>query len=219
MRTILHFCIISILVTLVSCAKEYSYEGGTIPPANSSGGTSGTSNNNSFTYYYKATIGTTDYNQQVTTSNGYMAASASSGSDDVVLSASIRPSQSPYPTNTTSLEVQKGTLHNFSSIKEDQFTSFFSPGNCRYAASGGTIDGVIIKWTDKQGNVWSTTNGSGDQSNSYFIISGYDGGHDASGNLYVRVTALFNCTLYKQTTGEQLQLTNGEFVGKYSKGQ
>src|SRR5688500_17068608 len=69
-------------------------------------------NNGDGTYYYKATIGGVNYFQDVTQANDYIAGSGSAGVDDVSLFVSINPLSSPT-SNTTTLEITKGIMHNY----------------------------------------------------------------------------------------------------------
>jgi hypothetical protein len=182
-------------------------------------GDSGDDNNNA-TYYYKATIGGVNYFQDVTETNDYIAGSGSAGTDDVSLSASINPISSPAP-NSTTLEITKGIMHNYFSSTIPQFKAFFTPGNYPYT-TGPEFDpfqngnGIYIMWLDKQGNLWTTIDGSGDQTGSNFkIISATDDADPLT--YYIRVKMQFNCKLYKEGTGEMIQLTNGEMVGLFGK--
>jgi hypothetical protein len=178
------------------------------------------SDDNNATYYYKATIGGVNYFQDVTMTNDYIAGSGSGGTDDVSLSASINPISSPAP-NSTTLEITKGIMHNYWSSTVPQFKAFFNPGTYPYT-SGPEFDpfrngnGVYIIWVDKEGNLWSTIDGSGDQTGSSFkIISTTDDADPLT--YYIRVKMQFNCKLYKEGTGEMKELTNGEMVGLFGK--
>ena len=172
------------------------------------------------TYYYKATIGGVNYFQDVTQANDYTAGSGSGGVDDVSLSASINPISSPA-SNATILEITKGILHNYYSSTENQFKAFFNPGTYPFT-SGPEYDpfqngnGIYIMWMDKQGNLWTTMDGTGNQTGSNFkIISATDDADPLT--YYIRVKMQFNCKLYKEGTGEMMQLTNGEMVGLFGK--
>ena len=173
------------------------------------------------TYYYKAIIGGKQYNQTVTDTNGYIAGSGLGGSDDVTVSADISPETSPYPAGTTSLGITKGILHKYLSLTNEQFYQYFVPGNFNYTTGPDydpfkNGDGFIIGWTDEKGTEWTTSDGTGDQTNSTIkIISVQDA--QSPINYYVMVKLQFSCKLYNTITGEMKQLTNGEFVGLFGK--
>lgn len=216
------FLLFSLVLLLFSCQKEVSFEnsnsgsGGT---GGSGGSGSGGGSGSNSTYYYKATIGGINYYQDATLTNDYIAGSGSGGVDDVELSASIDPLSSNTP-NTTSFEVTKGLLHNYLSITNARFKAFFKPGTYPYTTGPDSDpfkngDGIYIFWVDKQGSLWSTTDGSGDQTGSSFKIISVDDSPDAIGRYYIKVKMQFNCKLYKEGTGEMKQLTNGEMVGLF----
>jgi len=196
------FLLFILILSLFSCTKG--------------GGDNGT-DNASATYYYKATIGSVNYYQDVTQTNNYIAGSGLGGVDDVDLTAGIEP-MSTTP-GSTEFHVTKGILHNYLSLTNAQFKAFFKPGS--YPNTSGPDydpyqngDGIYIYWVDKQGKIWSTTDGSGDQTGSSFKIISVDDDGDGV-HYYIRVKMQFNCKLYKEGTGEMIQLTNGEMVGLF----
>ena len=172
------------------------------------------------TYYYKATIGGASYSQTVTATNGYIAGSSLGGTDDVTVTADISP-EDPSLANSTAISITKGILHNYLSLTNAQFYNYFAPGNFSYTTGPAydpfkNGDGFIISWFDKDGNEWTTNDGSGDQTNSTIkIISVKEA--QAINNYYVMVKLQFTCKLYNTNTGEMKQLTNGEFVGLFGK--
>lgn len=222
--------LLSSMIFLFSCQKETSFEngnasgnsGGTGGNSGSggNGGSGGSSGSSNATFYYKATIGGVNYYQDVNATNNYIAGSGLGGTDDVDLSASIDP-MTPTATDTASFAVTKGILHNYLSLTNAQFKAFFKPGTYPYTTGPEydpykNGDGIYIVWVDKQGNLWSTVDGTGDQTGSSFKIISADDDPDPL-TYYVRVKMQFNCKLYKQGSTEMVQLTNGEMVGLFGK--
>lgn len=74
------------------------------------------------------------------------------------------------------------------------------------------VDGVIIRYTDIYGKVWSTEYGTADQANSNFVLTDVEENtmDDASEML---ATAEFNCTLY-DGDGNRITVTNGKIVSR-----
>lgn len=213
------------LIFLFGCQKEISFENGNGSGSGGSGGTAGAGGNgnsggsSNASYYYKATIGGTNYFQDVTPTNDYIAGSGLGGTDDVDFSAGIDPMS---PSGKTSFGVTKGLFHNYLSSTNAQFKAFFNPGTYPYTSGPDSDpykngDGVYIDWVDKQGNLWSTIDGTGDQTGSTFKIISVGDEPDALNNYYIKVKMQFNCKLYKESTGEMIQLTNGEMVGLFGK--
>jgi hypothetical protein len=203
-------------------------EGGDIAfPLNLGGGACGfivtvTDGNAIGDVYYKATISGVDYYQAVTATNKYEAGSSLGGSDDVSVGASINYSTDPLPKGLTTFGVEKGLMHGYLASTEAQFKTYFSPVNYPCAPPGPVNyqngDGVIIGWTDKDGNNWSSLHATSAQpaSSSFKIIS-VDEIHDATGTYYLKVKMQFNCVLYKEGTNTLISLTNGEMVGYFGK--
>jgi len=200
------FLLFGLVIFLLGCEKG--------------GGNNGGGSTNA-TYYYKATIGGVNYLQEVTPTNGYASRSAAVGGDDVALSASIDLKSNSTPVNLTSLKITKGILHKYLTSTNAQFNAFFIPGNYHYTTGPEfdpfqNADGVYISWVDKQGNLWTTIDGSGNQTGSSFnIVSAVDSAGAATH--YIKAKMEFNCKLYKKGTGEMVQLTNGEMVGLFGK--
>jgi hypothetical protein len=163
------------------------------------------------TYYYKANIGGIEYSQNVTETNGYEAGSAVNGGDDVSLSATINPSDYPAPAKSTAMDITKGMLHTYSTITDEQFLAFFTPGNYQFSSS--SQDGFVIDWFDENDVQWSTDKGSGDQTNSTIkVISAKDSRSIV--DYYAEVKLQFSCKLYNDSD-EVRELKNGEFVGLF----
>jgi hypothetical protein len=73
-------------------------------------------------------------------------------------------------------------------------------------------DGVVIRYTDIYGKVWSTDFGTADQSNSSFNVTKVSA-NTADSKSQLLATAEFNCTLYDKA-GNQIVITNGEIVSR-----
>ena len=93
---------------------------------------------------------------------------------------------------------------------------FFAPGVYPYTRSdsdpNGLGPGVQVQWVDKNGVVWDSSYGTGDQTGSSFKILSLEYAPDAAGRYYLKVKMQFNCKLYKEGTFETKVLTNGESV-------
>ena len=186
-----------------------AYTGNSLPTANAK-------------YYYKATIGGEVQEAYVISGTGYMAGSGKGEINNTAnLSADISPEPNTTLLNSTTFEVTKGLIANYSSVSNGQFHSFFGPGNYPYATGPNTNpvtmgNGISIIWKDKNGELWSTSYGSRDQMGSTFLIQSTIDEPDPVGTLYVKVKATFSCKLYN-SAGQMKLLTNGEFVGLFGK--
>jgi hypothetical protein len=85
------------------------------------------------------------------------------------------------------------------------FDSLFSAGASFKYGKNDTL-GVIIRWIDSQGKVWTTNFASGDQTGSNFIITASTVENPSA---TLRITASFNCILY-DGAGDTKTLTNGK---------
>jgi hypothetical protein len=172
--------------------------------------------------YYKATIGGVDYYQAVTATNHYEAGSGLGGTDDVAIGAGISYETDPLPKGLTSFGIEKGLMHGYLASTNAQFKAFFAVATYPYAPPGindyQNGDGIIIAWTDKDGNNWSSHTASTAQpAGSNFKILSVEDATDITGTYYVKVKMQFNCILYKENTNLSMQLTNGEMVGYFGK--
>jgi hypothetical protein len=164
-------------------------------------------------YYYKATIDGVNYVQDETLTNGYEAGSGLSGSDDVWFSAGIYY-MNALPAGKTEFSIDKGMMHNYLSATQPQFKAFFPVGTVSYAPPGFSSDGVVVYWTDPNGDSWSTRNGPVDQAGSTFKIISVQDFVDLKGDYYVKVKVEFSCKLYStdpNNTAVKI-LINGEAV-------
>jgi hypothetical protein len=111
-----------------------------------------------------------------------------------------------WPWDTTALiEIIGGiNINPDSGATLGTFDSLLNVG-ARFKYGSSDTTGILIKWVDANGNLWSTTLGSADQTGSSFLITGrkLDTGFNQ-----VTVTAGFNCKLY-DSTGSMRVLTNG----------
>lgn len=174
--------------------------------------------------YYKATIAGVNYMESVTATNDYEAGFSLAGVDDVIVGAGINHSTSPLPAGFTTMGVEKGIMHGYYNATDAQFKAFFTIGTQPFTPPAPTDrpydngDGIVIYWTDKQGNNWTSSHPTKSQpATSSFKIVSVDDGKDAIGTYYVKVKMQFNCTLYKVGGNETLTLTNGEMLGFFGK--
>jgi hypothetical protein len=172
-------------------------------------------------YYYKANIGGTSYGQEVTDTNGYVADEGVDGTTDVTFGGGISYTGTTLPSGGTEFGITKGIMHNFTSITQDQFKAFFSPGDYSYApidGSTGTFgDGISLYWVEPDGtDMWITGDGTTMQSGSSFKIISAADATDAQGNYYLKVKVQFTCNFYSINTGATKTVTNGEAVVKFT---
>ncbi|WP_162428846.1 hypothetical protein [Pontibacter pudoricolor] len=73
-------------------------------------------------------------------------------------------------------------------------------------------DGVVIRYTDIYGKVWSTDFGTADQSNSSFNVTKVSA-NTSDSKSQLLATAEFNCTLYDKA-GNKIVITNGKVVSR-----
>ena len=74
------------------------------------------------------------------------------------------------------------------------------------------VDGVIIRYTDIYGKVWSTDFGAANQSNSSFTVTNVEA-NTMDDKSEMLATAEFSCTLYDGDGNETL-VTNGKLVSR-----
>ncbi|MBX3252901.1 MAG: hypothetical protein KF862_02070 [Chitinophagaceae bacterium] len=169
-------------------------------------------------YYYKAVIGGVSYAQYATYDNGFIPGSGLGGTDEVNFSASIDYDGDQAPAGTTGFYIEKGIMSNYLSASDAQFKAFFPIGDLTYAPKGsGPQNGIVIGWTDPDGQFWTTNSGTGDQTGSTFKIISVTDSYDVLGTYYIEVKMQFECTLYNSQTGDEKKLTNGEMVGLFGK--
>jgi len=105
--------------------------------------------------------------------------------------------------------------HHFlgSSAENSEFLDFFSAGNYSYTTE--EVNGVSISWRDETtGTIWTTYNGSSDQTGSEFVIEQVKV-LSTQFEYTIKVLAHFNCKLY-DGSGNSKTVTEGKFVGQYS---
>lgn len=105
------------------------------------------------------------------------------------------------------IELNLGTLK-FLGMKPSaqNFANFFKPGPVKFAVMA--FDGVEIKYHDKKGNIWSTSNGF--QAGSFFELTELQNDSNS-----VKFKALFSCMLYN-AEHDSRKLENGVFVGYFT---
>jgi hypothetical protein len=115
--------------------------------------------------------------------------------------------------------LQKGFLSDYSTITEADFKNFFKPGAYPFSTKCGNniSSGIILLWADANRQGWRTITDFADQTGSFFTIVGVEDGHDSKGIYFVKVRARFSCKLYYPTTGEMVELTDGESVSYFKK--
>jgi hypothetical protein len=83
-----------------------------------------------------------------------------------------------------------------------------------YVYHGTGTNPVEIHWVDANGGIWSTQDGTGDQTGSTFTVTDVARVGIALGNLQLKFRATFNCKLYNMNTGASMTLTDGVYIGK-----
>lgn len=97
---------------------------------------------------------------------------------------------------------------------DTEFSNFFQKRTHPYTM--GVANGIAIEWHDAAGNIWSTENGTADQTGSVFtIVDNLQDYERDGGDLSMKMHATFNCKLYN-ASGAVKTLTNGKIVGYYS---
>jgi hypothetical protein len=96
----------------------------------------------------------------------------------------------------------------------EDFTSFFSTGAKEYTF--GANDGVLLTLYIN-GVEWTTSNGSGDQTGSSFVVDDFKV-DEQFGKTFVKLKATFNCVFYNGI-GSSKTFTNGVFVGRFEEVQ
>lgn len=113
--------------------------------------------------------------------------------------------------------VRIGTL-NFpnGSLQENQFANFFFTGS--YPFTLDADEGIEINWRDDDGNIWSTSNGTANQSGSSFTIANKAVDEDLEGQGFyaVKIKADFNCKLYDES-GNSKTISDASYVGYFVK--
>ncbi|NLR69040.1 hypothetical protein HGH92_32370 [Chitinophaga varians] len=170
-------------------------------------------------FYYKLTANGKDYEQDVATANNYMLTSETTGGTDVTMGSGIAwAGGNNLPQGKTELLMSKGKLTNFDAVTNQDFKTFFQPGNYGYAAVNNQTltDGLLLVWTDENGKNWSTLNGATGQPNGTFTIVSTEDWAGYAGYYGVKVKMRFTCKFYDDA-GASLDITNGEMVGGFVK--
>lgn len=219
------FLWVCILVSLIACKKEYSCENciqnagppPPVPPGDS-------------ILYFQFSIGNKNY-RAIAYENSYIVASSInwSGSDMdsgvVITSVILSPSSSQGIQGPNSLVLFRGVIKNYNALTPTGFRNFFNTGSYSYEFLQDVTppftpakNGIALLWTDENSVPWRSDNGSGDQTGSYFTITG------KTDIVYpwtttpgsTRITADFNCKLY-DSQGNMKQITNGQLAYYFAK--
>lgn len=119
-----------------------------------------------------------------------------------------------YDNNTLQsyFAVDKGRMIFFGAFPDTaSFKSFYSPAS--YSYSIGAQNGIVISYQDSNNVLWSTDQGSGDQSGSSFVIT--DRKTYTITDYTVVIRATFNCKVYN-SSDQSKTLTEGIYVGEFS---
>ena len=201
------FLFTAIVVTLaVSCKKDKTATPSSSTPSSPPVATV-TINS---TPQFSGTINGTNYSlvNGVTYSSG-VASNKQGGAPSTASYASLIGN---YNTNQPYLTINKGTMtFNFSMPDTASFDAFFPVSSIPF--SKNNANGIDIDWIDPNGNQYSTSLGSANQSGSAFAITAKQV-TNISGYQNVKVMATFNCTLYN-STGGSVVLTGGIYVGYF----
>lgn len=165
--------------------------------------------------YFKGTIGGVAYTVMAPTDGPDDIPYGYGGTDTASFVSYVGPRISPTPVGSGTLSLQKGLFYHFAGSTEQQFKDFFKPGSYPFYLNKCPHDampGVIIFWSDADGQSWGSLQTLGNQDGSSFQIVGVEDGHDNKGHYYVKVRSRFNCKLYNLDTQEQVALTDGEMV-------
>ena len=115
-------------------------------------------------------------------------------------------------TNQPYLTINKGMMSFNGSMPDTaSFDAFFPGGSYTYSINH--VSGIEIDWIDPNGNQYSTSMGTGNQSSSAFTVTAKHVSM-VSGYYQVKILATFNCTLYN-SSGGSIILTNGTYVGSF----
>lgn len=170
-------------------------------------------------FYYKMTANGKDYVQEVTAASQYTLVSQSTGGTDVLLGTGISwAGSASLPPGKTEMIIAKGMLANFDAASDQQFKSFFQPGNYNYMIMNNQTfgNGMLLSWTDEKGVAWTSLNGTTGQPTGIFTIVSTEDWSGYPGYYGVKVKMTFTCKLYNEAGGE-LTITNGEMVGGFLK--
>jgi hypothetical protein len=169
--------------------------------------------------YFKATLGGVPYYSKAAIVGPENVTYGRGGVDKVSFSTFVGQNNYPFPAGTGAASLQKGFLSGYPTSTEADFKNFFKPGAYPFATRCGSnvSSGIMLFWTDANRQGWRTFKEFAHQTGSYYTIVGIEDGHDSKGIYFVKVRAKFSCKLYHPTTGEMVELTNGEMVSYFKK--
>ena len=165
--------------------------------------------------YFKGTIGGVQYYVEAPTIGPDNITYGHAGGDTASFVSFVGPGIFPNPPGTGTISLQKGFIYNYSTSTEADFKNFFKPGAYAFSTKKCTnaiYPGIILSWSDANNQGWVTLKEFGDQTGSFFMITGIEEGHDNKGHYFVKARSRFNCKLYNLRTDEMKELTDGELV-------
>jgi hypothetical protein len=172
-------------------------------------------------FYMTGKFGDMDFNVVPQVDVDHVSYGVTNGNDSTAYSSFVYP-EWPNPDGTGALSLQKQYFYPVSTSTEADFREFFKPGaypiaytNCQTQELSA---GIWVGWVDDQEVGWYVTPG-GDQEGSFFKILGTEDGHRIDGKYYVKVRALLNCKVYRETDNAMRQLKDVEIVSYFIKGR
>jgi hypothetical protein len=210
MKSNLNFLIAAFVLVAGGCSKDDNDSA-----TNSTGGTGASTINIDSPWQYSAKIDGTSYSKIIGTTVG--------GAYSTSSQTAIPPDSSNAAYGSTLMDASLTDLyfdmtrngHHFlgSSAENTEFLDFFTAGNYNYTTE--EINGVSISWRDETtGTIWTTYNGSADQTGSAFVIEQVKV-LSSQFEYTIKVLAHFNCKLY-DGSGNSKTVTEGKFVGQFS---
>lgn len=209
MKNIVSFAIIG-LIAFAACKKKTSDPEPTPAPSTttttggSTTGTPATIDVNSTPQVSYSLDGTAV--SMVVDGNNYHSGSGSSGSINWTYDSDIDDGDTKVYFNIT-----KGTLTTSGGSPDDAtFKTLFPVASAPYSVNAA--NGVEIAIWDSNNVMWSTSQGTGNQSGSTFnIVQTKD---EQQGDLYVKTYITFSCKVYN-AAGAMKTITNGKYVGYF----
>ena len=197
--------LIFLTLVLFSCKKNNA------PPSHPVSTVDTTDNDTA--YYYKFQLDSNSSYAEYAYINGHWTYDYGS---NIYVGASIIPSTGVendnccgyyFPWDTTGFFEDIGGINSNPDSTQSFATldSILSAGASFKYGKNDTL-GVVIRWIDPQGKLWTTNAGSGDQTGSNFTITESKAQPPTT---FVNITASFNCILY-DSAGNAKKLTNGK---------
>jgi hypothetical protein len=221
----LGFLWVCILIPFMGCEKEYSCENCNdkqLPPEPVPIGDS--------VLFFQFSADNKNY-KAIAYENSYIVASSLNWSGTemdsgvVINSVILGPSVLLGVQGPNSLVLYRGVIKNYDALTATAFRNFFTLGSYNYEFLQDVIppftpvkNGIALRWSDENSVPWRTDNGSGNQTGSFFTITGKED------MVYpwtftpgsTRFTADFKCKLY-DSQGNMKLLTNGKLAFYFAK--